>query len=107
VAVGTSLPELVTSAVAALKKNSDIAIGNVVGSNIFNVFWILGVSAIINPLPFSAILMRDVVVTIVATFLLFIFMFVGKKHILERWQGVCFILAYVIYIIVIVGQELI
>lgn len=107
VAVGTSLPELATSAVAAYKKNSDIAIGNIVGSNIFNVFWILGISAVINPLPFSAALMRDVMVTIGATLLLFIFMFVGKKHILERWQGVCFILAYIIYIIVIVGQEVI
>jgi len=107
VAVGTSLPELATSAVAAYKKNADIAIGNIVGSNIFNVFWILGISAVISPLPFSAMLMRDVAVTIAATFLLFIFMFIGKKHILERWQGVCFILAYIIYIVVIVGQEII
>ena len=107
VAIGTSLPELVTSAVAAFKKNADIAIGNIVGSNIFNVFWILGASAIISPLPFSSVLMRDMIVAIIATLLLFIFMFVGKKHILERWQGVCFILAYIIYIVVIVGQEII
>jgi len=107
VAVGTSLPELATSAVAAYKKNPDIAIGNVVGSNIFNVFWILGISAVISPLPFSAMLMRDVMVTIGATLLLFVFMFIGKKHILERWQGVCFILAYILYIVVIVSQEII
>jgi len=107
VAVGTSLPELVTSAVAAFKKNADIAIGNIVGSNIFNIFWILGVSAVINPLTFSPMLMRDVMATILATLLLFIFMFVGKKHILERWQGVCFILLYIIYVIIIVGQEVI
>ena len=107
VAVGTSLPELATSAVAAYKKNADIAIGNIVGSNIFNVFWILGISAIISPLPFSAMLMRDVAVTIAATFLLFIFMFIGKKHILERWQGVLFIVAYFAYIIFIVAQEII
>lgn len=106
VAVGTSLPELATSAVAALKKNTDIAVGNIVGSNIFNIFWILGVSAIITPLPFSPFLMRDVIMTVIATSLLFIIMFIGKKHILERWQGITFILIYVGYIIFIVLQEI-
>ena len=71
VAIGTSLPELATSAVAAYKKNTDIAVGNIVGSNIFNIFWILGISAIINPLPFSSLLMRDVIATVIATVLLF------------------------------------
>ncbi len=98
VAIGTSLPELATSAVAAYKKNTDIAVGNIVGSNIFNIFWILGVSAIINPLPFPPLLMRDVFMTIFATLLLFIFMFIGKRHTLERWQGVCFIFIYLGYI---------
>ncbi len=98
VAIGTSLPELATSAVAAYKKNTDIAVGNIVGSNIFNIFWILGVSAIINPLPFPPLMMRDVLMTIFATFLLFIFMFIGKRHTLERWQGVCFIFIYLGYI---------
>ncbi|OGZ64257.1 MAG: sodium:proton exchanger [Candidatus Staskawiczbacteria bacterium RIFCSPLOWO2_01_FULL_40_39] len=104
VAVGTSLPELATSAVAAYKKNADIAVGNIVGSNIFNIFWILGMSAVINPLPFSNLLMRDVLMTVIATLLLFLFMFVGKKHHLERWQGVLFILIYIIYILVIIFQ---
>ena len=98
VAVGTSLPELATSAVAAYKKDVDIAVGNIVGSNIFNIFWILGVSAIINPLPFSSILMRDVLMTIIATLLLFIALFIGKRHTLERWQGVCFIALYFGYV---------
>ncbi|KKP33107.1 MAG: sodium:proton exchanger [Candidatus Staskawiczbacteria bacterium RIFOXYB2_FULL_32_9] len=102
VAVGTSLPELATSAVAAYKKNVDIAVGNVVGSNIFNIFWILGVSAIIKPLPFSSIMMIDVFMTVFATTALFAFLFIGKKHILERWQGVCFILFYIIYIIYLI-----
>lgn len=106
VAIGTSLPELATSAVAAYKKNSDIAVGNIVGSNIFNIFWILGMSAFVNPLPFSANLMKDVWMTIFATSLLFIFMFVGKKHILERWQGIFFILIYICYIIFLVLQEM-
>jgi cation:H+ antiporter len=98
VAIGTSLPELATSAVAAYKKDVDIAVGNIVGSNIFNIFWILGVSAIINPLPFSSLLMRDMLMTIFATVLLFAFLFIGKRHILERWQGVCLIALYVVYI---------
>ncbi len=107
VAIGTSLPELATSAIAAYRKNTDIAVGNIVGSNIFNVFWILGISAVINPLPFSPLLMRDVMVVIGATLLLFIFMFVGKKHVLERWQGALFVVAYFAYIIFIVAQEII
>ena len=102
VAVGTSLPELATSAIAAYRKNVDIAVGNIIGSNIFNIFFILGISATINPLPFSSLLMRDVFVTIGATLLLFIFMFVNKRHTLERWQGICFIILYVVYIVYLI-----
>ncbi len=98
VAAGTSLPELATSAVAAYKKNTDIAVGNIIGSNIFNAFWVLGVSAIIRPLPFSPFMNFDIFVVILATFFLFIFMFVGKKRILERWQGAMFVLGYIIYL---------
>lgn len=98
VAIGTSLPELLTSAMAAYRKNADIAVGNVVGSNIFNVFWILGVSSTIRPLPFTAANGSDVVVGVGATFLLFVAMFVGKRHLLERWQSVAFILLYVAYL---------
>lgn len=105
VAIGTSLPELATSAMAAYKKDTDIAVGNIVGSNIFNIFWILGVSAIINPLPFSSLLMRDVIVAIAATLLLFIFLLVGKQRILQRWQGIGFILLYVGYIVLLIVQE--
>ncbi|MDH4263193.1 MAG: calcium/sodium antiporter [Spirochaetia bacterium] len=88
VAIGTSLPELATSAVAAYKKQSDIAIGNVVGSNIFNIFWVLGASSVIRPLPFNASSNTDVAMTIYASVLLFLFMFIGKKRIIEKWQGV-------------------
>ncbi len=98
VAVGTSLPELATSIVAIRKGEDDIAIGNIVGSNIFNVFWILGVTATIKPLPFDLQANADVLFTILATLLLFIFMFIGKKHELQRWQGVFFLLMYVGYI---------
>ncbi len=102
VAVGTSLPELATSAMAAYKKQADIAVGNIVGSNIFNIFWILGLSAVIKPLPFSSVLNLDIFMTILATLLLFLAMFVGKKRILERWQGAGFIFIYLIYITVLV-----
>lgn len=98
VAIGTSLPELATSAVAAYKKDVDIAVGNIVGSNIFNVFWILGMSAVINPLSFSPALMSDALVTIAATFLLFIALFIGRRHTIDRWKGACFVALYIGYI---------
>lgn len=102
IAVGTSLPEFATSVIAALKKNSDIAVGNIVGSNIFNIFWILGVSALINPINYSLALNFDLIVLVITTTLLFIFMFIGTKHRLDRWQGVIFIALYVLYIILLI-----
>jgi len=102
VAIGTSLPELATSAIAAYKKRVDIAVGNVVGSNIFNLFWILGISATIKPLQFSPALNRDVIVCIIATFLLFMFMFIGKRQELEKWQGGIFVGLYIAYIVSLV-----
>lgn len=104
IAIGTSLPELATSAVAAYKKQSDIAIGNVVGSNIFNIFWILGLSAVIRPLPFSSNSNLDILVTIITSLILFSLMFIGKKHTVERWQGALMILLYVGYIGVLISK---
>jgi len=98
VAVGTSLPELVTSVVAARKGHADIAVGNVVGSNIFNVFLVLGLSAVIRPLPFSSANVIDVGVAVAASLALFAFMFIGKRHHMERWQGWLFIAAYAAYV---------
>ncbi|NCN07762.1 calcium/sodium antiporter [Candidatus Falkowbacteria bacterium] len=99
VAIGTSLPELATSAVAAFKKNADLAIGNIVGSNIFNIFWILGVSAIIRPLTFNPTLNTDALVAIGATLILFYFILTGKeKRQIERWEGVVLFCFYLIYI---------
>ena len=102
IAVGTSLPELATSVVASLKKNSDIAIGNVVGSNIFNIFLILGVSAILNPLPILESSNLDLYTAIFSSFMLFAFMFIGKKHTLEKYQGGLLVFIYVLYITTIV-----
>ncbi len=99
VAVGTSLPELATSVVAAYKKQSDIAIGNIVGSNIFNIFFILGVSGVIAPLPFFTSSNSDILMVGAASIVLFLIMFVGKKHTIERWQGIVLIGCYIGYIV--------
>lgn len=98
VAIGTSLPELATSVVAALRKHADIAIGNVVGSNIFNVFFVLGASSTILPLPVSNTLNFDILVSIAATGLLFLFMFTGGRRRLVRWEGIAFVAMYVAYL---------
>jgi len=98
VAVGTSLPELATSALAARKGNVEIAVGNIVGSNIFNIFFVLGVSAIINPLAFMATGNLDLVAVMLASTLLFLFMFTGKHRRLDRWEAAVFILLYALYI---------
>ena len=102
VAFGTSLPELVTSIVAVCKKNVDLAVGNIVGSNIFNIFCILGLSAIIKSIPFSYFFNLDLLILMVATFLLFLFMFIKKKSVLERWQGIIFLSLYLFYIITLI-----
>ncbi len=102
VAVGTSLPELATSAMAAYKRNADIAVGNVVGSNIFNIFLVLGIGSSIKPLPVKESSNIDIGVALAASLLLFIFMFTGKKHSLDRWEGALFLLLYTGYMLFLV-----
>ncbi|WP_276499306.1 calcium/sodium antiporter [Pontibacter litorisediminis] len=98
VAIGTSLPELVTSAMAAYRKNIDIAVGNVVGSNIFNLLWILGVSAIINPLPFNVLNNADIIMMILASAMLILALPIGKRNAIDRINGIVFLLVYFSYI---------
>ena len=105
VAVGTSLPELATSAVAAYKHNVEIAVGNVVGSNIFNIFFVLGISAIIKPLPFQMKSNRDIGVVIFSSLLLFLFMFTGKKRSLDRWEGLIFLGCYGVFVAYLVFTD--
>ncbi|MBP8726281.1 MAG: calcium/sodium antiporter [Saprospiraceae bacterium] len=105
VAVGTSLPELITSAVAAYKHKADIAIGNVVGSNIFNVFFVLGSSSIIRPLPFNPNDNGDIFVVILASIVLFWFMYIGRKRLLERWQGGMLLSCYIAYLIYVISVK--
>ncbi len=98
VAIGTSLPELATSVVAAIKGNADIAIGNVVGSNIFNIFYILGITALINPLPYLNSYTSDVIMVMLGSLLLLGYMISGKKRSIDRWEGGLFMLLYAAYV---------
>jgi len=96
-AAGTSLPELATSAVAAYRKNTDIAIGNVVGSNIFNIFFILGITGIIQPTSYNTIMNLDLYVLGGSTVLLMIFMFTLNHRKLDRWEALLMLLSYFAY----------
>jgi cation:H+ antiporter len=98
VAIGTSLPELATSLIAAYKKNPDIAVGNVVGSNIFNVFLILGTTAVIKPLPLNPGANFDIAVAFTASILLFLTTFVIHKRKITRIEGFCFVVLYALYL---------
>ncbi|MDP4000695.1 MAG: calcium/sodium antiporter [bacterium] len=97
VAIGTSLPELAASVMAAYKKQADIVIGTVVGSNILNIFLVLGTVSVIRPIPFSIDLNVDLFIVLASTVFLFLAMFVGKRHTLQRWQGIGFVLLYIGY----------
>ena len=105
VAVGTSLPELATSAVAAYRRNADIAVGNVVGSNIFNIFFVLGISATIRPLPFQTKSNFDLATVILSSLMLFFFMFTWKKRSLDRREGIICLILYAVYVTFIVVQD--
>ena len=95
VAAGTSMPELATSLVAAVKKQSDIAIGNAVGSNIFNILLILGVSGTIQPIETAQINMLDSLFVVGISVMLWVFMKMGTR--VMRWQGAAFLAMYLIY----------
>lgn len=98
ISIGTSLPELATSVIAARKKNVDIAIGNIVGSNIFNVFFILGTSAVIYPVSVNLSSQFDLIVNVLASLLLFMFVFTGKGRKVDRWEGLVFVTLYIVYV---------
>lgn len=105
VAAGTSLPELATSVIAALKKNNDIAVGNIIGSNIFNIFFILGLSALVRPINFSPVFNIDLYLLFAGTGLLFLFMFLGGKRKLERWEAGFLLMSYIGYTTYLVLKE--
>ncbi|MFW5725865.1 MAG: calcium/sodium antiporter [Bacteroidota bacterium] len=98
ISAGTSLPELATSIVAALKRNTDIAIGNIVGSNIFNVFFILGTTAVISPVTIPAGANIDLLLLTLSSLMLFAFVFTGKGRRIDRTEGIIFIIMYLAYL---------
>mgnify|MGYP001502798911 CR=1 FL=1 len=106
VAAGTSLPELAASTVAAAKKNSDIAIGNIIGSNIFNIFFILGVSSLIRPLEYNTKFNFGLYLLCFGTILLFTAMFSGKKKRLDRWEAGILLAIYIGYILFLISREM-
>jgi cation:H+ antiporter len=105
VSAGTSLPELATSAVAAYKKRCDLAVGNVVGSNIFNILFIVGISAEISPVEYKEVFNFDLYVFGLGTVLLFAAMFTGKNRKLDRWEAFILLVAYIFYMVYIISRE--
>ena len=97
IAIATSLPELITSIVATTKGKVDMAIGNIIGSCILNMIFIMGVSAIIKPIEYSVSYNMDFLILIVATALLCLFPIIGKKNEMTRLQGSVFLLSYIVY----------
>ncbi len=99
VALGTSLPELFTSVSAAKKGNADIAIGNIVGSNIFNILFVVGLSALVIPVPFASNFIFDTIVSIIAAVMLLVCCL--KTQSLKRWAGMLMLISYAVYFVMI------
>jgi len=106
VAAGTSLPELVTSIVAATKRNSDIAIGNVIGSNIFNILFILSISGLIMPIEYNPKFNLDLYILIGGTIFLLTSMLTGQRKRLDRWEAGVLLGFYLFYTIYLVMKEI-
>ncbi len=103
VAFGTSAPELVVSVISLIEGNPDITTGNIAGSNIFNVFLIIGISAVLYPVRIAPGTGLDLLVNIFASFLLFLFIFTGRGRRIERWEALVFIFAYMLYFVYIIN----
>ncbi|GBD87718.1 inner membrane protein YrbG [bacterium BMS3Abin03] len=103
VALGTSLPELITSVVASLKNENDIAIGNAVGSNVFNILSILGISSLINPISHTGVTIVDL--SVMMFFTIVILPLCWTKFTLRRWEGALLFAGYIVYIIYLIGKQ--
>lgn len=101
VAIGTSLPELVTSVVAAIKGNSDISIGNILGSNIFNMALIMGISALINPITYNLAYNIEIEILIIASIVLALFPVIPPKNKMSRRNGILYLILYLIYMFIL------
>ena len=104
VAMGTSLPELITTIVAARKKHDGLAVGNIIGSVIFSTFLTLGVTAIIRPVPIQDKDMTSIAMVIVACFLLYLLVLFKDKPVIKRWQGASFVALYLGYVIFLITR---
>ena len=102
VAAGTSFPELFTNIATARKKNTDIAIGNIIGSNIFNIFLILGVTSVVSEIPIRGAQVFDIAVLWITTTLLFLFLFVWRKYHIGKVEGLIMLAGYVAYTIYLI-----
>lgn len=104
IAIGTSSPELVASAVAAYRNQSDIAVGNVVGSNIFNLLWVLGLTSSVVELPFEVISNTDLVMVIASSAMIIIALAIGRNNTILRSHGIAFVTMYAAYLVYVVGR---
>ena len=104
IAVGTSSPELVASAVAAYRNQSDIAVGNVVGSNIFNLLWVLGLTSSFVELPFEMISNTDLVMVIASSSLIIVAMAISRNNTIQRIHGIVFVALYAAYVAYVIGR---
>lgn len=99
VAIGTALPELITSIVSALKNSENLAVGNLIGSCILNIFLILGVGAIIMPLEIKTEFISNLILSLISLILVFIFNFVGEKNTITRFKGSILVAIFIIYMV--------
>ena len=106
VSAGTSLPELATSLVAARKGNTDLAVGNIIGSNIFNILFILGASALIRPVNYNLAFNLDGIVLVLGTMFLLVTMFTGEKRKVDRWEATVLLTCYIGYVIYLITMEI-
>jgi cation:H+ antiporter len=106
VAAGTSLPELATSVVAAVKKNNDIAVGNIIGSNIFNILLILSISSLARPILYDLKFNTDLYLLVGGTLFVFVAMFTGGKKKLDRWEAALLLVCFVAYTAYLISGEI-
>ena len=99
VAIGTAMPELITSIIAVIRKDTDLAVGNLVGSCVLNLFLILGVGAVITPLEFSSKFNQNLILLCISTFILWMFNFIGKKNTITRFKGFVLLLIFSLYMV--------
>lgn len=105
IATGTSLPELATCSVAAYRRNTDLVLGNVIGSNLFNILFILAVAGVIRPIQYNDVMNFDIEVLGASTILLMIFMFTINRHKLDRWEAFLLLGCYIVYATILVIRD--